>query len=84
MHNEQKIKLNFQIEISSNCNSKCHGCNRYINNPSYKLDQKNKMFLNPTLKVGKSGLMPFDIFKQVFSSEKLNETMGKMNLMMIL
>ena len=54
--------LGIHLEISSNCNSKCLDCGRYV---------KGTDIVNPNVDIGSKGLLSIDHIDNIFDNNQL-------------
>ena len=71
MDNKLKDELRLQIELTSNCNSTCQGCSRFVS----KSD-----IVNPNIKIGNKGNMTEDIWKSIFDDQRITDKLNVLSL----
>ena len=67
MDNKLKDELRLQIELTSNCNSTCQGCSRFVS----KSD-----IVNPNIKIGNKGNMTEDVWKSIFDDQRITDKLN--------
>ena len=71
MDNKLKDELRLQIELTSNCNSTCQGCSRFVS----KSD-----IVNPNIKIGNKGNMTEDMWKSIFDDQRITDKLNTLSL----